>query len=302
MSASSSDRPTERTSLGIAVLLAALTVVPFADGFVKMVAPRYPAAELVWLRYGMQTLLLLPICLWWYGWDAFRAKRPLTQALRSLFITGGAVCFFSAVAYIPLADAIAVFYVQPFIVTALAPLVLGERVGVWRWSAVGVGFFGALIIIRPGFQEVSMGTVFALGAGVCFALFTLMTRRLAGGDPPLKTNFLTGLGVSLILTPAIPFIWTAPSAADWPIIFTFASLGAVFSMLFVLAYAYAPAATLAPFTYLELLTAVLAGWFLFAHLPDAMTWIGMGVIASSGLVIVWRERLHRRRPGVAVQP
>lgn len=285
----------EHVSLGIALMIAASIVVPIADGLVKLVATRYPASELVLLRYGLQTVLMLPVMLYWYGARSFMTRRPVSQALRSVFILSGAFCFFSAVRTIPLADAVAVFFIQPFIVTALAPLALGERVGVWRWSAVAAGFIGALIIIRPGFQELNVGTLYALGSGLSFACFILITRRMAGGDPPLVTNFLTGLGVTVLLVPVMPFVWVTPAASDLPVIAGFAVLGATFSLLIVLAYEYAPASLLAPFNYIELLAAVAVGYILFADLPDAMTWLGMAVIAASGLVIVWRENIRGRR-------
>ncbi|MEM9028228.1 MAG: DMT family transporter [Pseudomonadota bacterium] len=289
-----SAQTSDKSAIGIALIIAASLIVPFADGFVKLIANDYSALQLVWLRYGLQSLFLLPIMLWWYGANAFVTQHPVSQALRSLFIGGGALCFFSAVRYIPLADAVAVFFVQPFIVTTLAPLLLGERVGAWRWTAVFAGFLGALIVIRPGFEGVNVGTLYALGAGACFAMFAILTRRVGVSDPPMVTNFLTGLGVTLLATPAIPFLWVTPSAADVPIILTFATFGACFSLLFTMAYAYATASALAPFTYVELLGAVVAGYLMFGDLPDGYTWLGMAVISVSGLVIVWRENRLRK--------
>jgi len=286
---------TNTAGLGIGLIVVACLIIPFSDALVKLVADRYPAAQLVWMRYGLQTAIFAPVMLAVYGRRAFVTGKPVTQLLRAVFIMGAALCFFSALPHIPLANAIAVFFIQPFIVTALAPLILGERVGVWRWSAVGAGFIGALIIIRPSFEGMNVGTLFALGAGCCFAGFILVTRRLAGGDPPMVTNFLTGLGVTLILTAAIPFVWIQPASQDVPIFLGFAVLGATFSLLVVLAYEYAPAATLAPFFYVELAAAAVAGYLVFGEIPDLWTWIGMSVIAGSGLVIVWREhRLARR--------
>ncbi len=285
--------PASRTWLGIAFIIAASLIVPVADGLVKIISGRYPALELVFLRYGLQTLLMLPIVLVAHGLAALRPSRPVSQALRALFIAGGAFCFFSAVRTIPLADAVAVFFVQPCIVTALAPVVLGERVGPWRWCAVISGFIGALIIIQPGFAGVDVGTLYALGAGTCFALFILTTRLLAGSDPPLVTNFLTGLGVTVLVAPAMPFVWTSPSQSDWVIILSFGTLGMLFSLCIVLAYEFADASTLAPFSYIELVAAVAVGYLMFGDFPTPITWLGTAVIVASGMVIIWRETVRR---------
>jgi drug/metabolite transporter (DMT)-like permease len=289
-------RPTEvarpqNPALGIAFLVCAVVLIPISDAFAKMLAAKLPAIEVVWLRYVSQTALILPFVLWRYGRRTFVTRYPVTQLVRSVLITGAAFCFFTALSTVPLADAVAVFFVSPFIVTALSPAVLGERVGVWRWCAVIFGFIGAMVVIRPGFQQVELGLLFAIGAGTCFALFVLATRRLAGGDPPLVTTFLTGLGAMTISAIAVPFIWVPPTAdMMWPFL-AMGLLGCLFSLFVVLAYEHAGAAQLAPFSYIEIAAAAVVGWIIFNELPDAISWIGISMIVGSGLVIVWRE--HR---------
>ncbi len=284
------DNPT----LGIAFLVLAAVLIPISDGFAKVLAADLPPVQIVWLRYFSQTSLILPIVIWIYGRRALATRSPITQIVRSLLITGAAFCFFSSVVTIPLADAVAVFFVSPFIVTALSPLVLGERVGIWRWSAVTAGFIGTLIIVRPGFEAFEVGMLYALGAGVCFALFVLVTRRLAGGDPPLVTTFITGLGATALTAIALPWVWVALTPPMiWPIAIM-AVLGCLFSVFVILAYEHAGAAQLAPFGYVEIAAAAVVGWVLFGQLPDWMTWFGIAIIVSSGLVIAWRERVRRR--------
>lgn len=279
-------------ALGILLLLAAAVLIPISDGFAKILAKDLPTAQIVWLRYGLQTALVLPIVFWWHGQRVFRVAHPFTQALRSLLITGAAFCFFSAIRTIPLADTVAVFFINPFIITALSPFILGERVGVLRWSAVVAGFIGTLIIVRPGFQEIEVGTLYALGAGTCFAFFVLVTRRLAGGDPPLVTTFLTGLGAFVLVSLITPFVWVEVEPAHYGPIIGMGVLGCVFSLLVILAYERASASQLAPFGYAEIAAAAIVGWVMFGHFPDAMTWLGMAVIAASGLFIAWREAVR----------
>lgn len=278
--------------IGVAFLIAAAVLIPISDGFAKILARDLPAAQIVWLRYGSQTLLIVPIALWWHGRRVFRAAHPLTQAVRSVLITTSAFCFFSAVRTIPLPDAVAVFFINPFVVTALSPLVLGERVGVWRWSAVVAGFVGVLVLLRPGFQSLDVGHFYAMGAGLSFALFVLATRRLSGGDPPLVTTFLTGVGALILTSAALPFVWTdmAPQHV-WPVV-GMGTLGCLFSLFVILAYERASASQLAPFGYVEIAAAAVVGWIMFADFPDAMTWLGMGIIVASGLLIAWREAVR----------
>ncbi len=280
---------------GILLLVAAAILIPISDGFAKILTQDLPAAQVVWLRYGSQTLLILPIALWWHGWRIFHTAKPLTQALRSALITIAAFCFFSAVKTIPLADTVAVFFVNPFVITALSPLVLGERVGVWRWSAVVTGFLGAMIVVRPGFEVLDVGHFYAMGAGTAFALFVLVTRRLAGGDPPLVTTFLTGLGALAVTSLVAPFVWVDVSMVHAGPIIGMGALGCVFSILVILAYERASASQLAPFGYVEIAAAAAVGWVMFRDFPDALTWVGIAVISASGIVIALREaRLARR--------
>lgn len=280
---------------GILLLIAAAILIPISDGFAKVLAHDLPAAQIVWLRYGSQTLLILPVALWWHGRRIFTTQKPLTQALRSALITTAAFCFFSAVTTIPLADTVAVFFINPFVVTALSPMILGERVGVWRWTAVVTGFLGTMILVRPGFGTLETGHLFAMGAGTAFALFVLVTRRLAGGDPPLVTTFLTGSGALVLSSFAAPLVWVDMTAAHaWPVV-GMGALGCVFSILVILAYERASASQLAPFGYVEIAAAAVVGWVMFNDFPDALSWLGIAVIAASGIVIAWREaRLARR--------
>ncbi len=280
---------------GILLLIAAAILIPISDGFAKILARDLPAAQIVWLRYGSQTLLILPIALWWHGWRIFQTAKPLTQALRSALITIAAFCFFSAITTIPLADAVAVFFINPFVVTALSPLVLGERVGVWRWSAVVCGFLGTMILVRPGFETLDVGHLYAMGAGTAFALFALVTRRLAGGDPPLVTTFLTGIGALFLTSLVAPFVWVEMTVAHVAPVVGMGALGCLFSIFVILAYERASASQLAPFGYVEIAAAAAVGWVMFGDFPDALTWVGIGVITASGIVIALREaRLARR--------
>ena len=286
--------------VGIVLLIAAAILIPISDGFAKILTQDLAAAQVVWLRYGSQTLLILPIALWWHGRRIFQTAKPMTQALRSALITIAAFCFFSAITTIPLADTVAVFFINPFVITALSPWVLGERVGVWRWSAVVTGFLGTMILVRPGFETIDVGHLYAMGAGTAFALFALVTRRLAGGDPPLVTTFLTGAGALLMTSVVTPFVWVDVSVVHAGPVMGMGALGCLFSILVILAYERASASQLAPFGYVEIAAAAAVGWIMFGEFPDALSWVGIAVIATSGIVIAWREARLARRDRLAV--
>jgi drug/metabolite transporter (DMT)-like permease len=209
--------------------------------------------------------------------------------------------FFAAVQFMPLADALAVSFVYPFIVTALAGLVLGEQVGPWRWSAVVVGFVGIMIIIRPGFAAPSWGIPFALTAGTSFAMIILITRKLAGADPPALTLGATALVAAAIGSLALPFVWVTPAPADWSLMLLGGLVGTGCQLMLVMAYERASAAQLAPFAYVEVVSAAVIGLFLFGDWPDRVTWLGIAIVVASGVVIAWRESVRRKMGGELVR-
>jgi len=291
------DTHSDRQNLPVAIayIVAAAILIPISDAFAKQLTSSLASAQVAWLRYAAQTAFLLPFVLWRFGLAAFVPRNPMAQAIRGVLIAIIVLCFFASLSRIPLADTVAVFFVNPFVITALSPLFLGERVGVWRWSAVAAGFAGTLLIVRPGFATVELGTLYALAAGCFYAVFVLVTRRIAGQDPALKTTFLTGLGATIVIGMVAPFVWAPVEAVHVPNIVLMGLLGTGFSLFVIFAYERAAASQLAPFGYVEIVAAALIGWIAFADFPDAVSWMGITVITGSGLVIAWRERGRRSR-------
>jgi drug/metabolite transporter (DMT)-like permease len=232
--------------------------------------------------------------MWRYGRRTFKLKRPGLQVVRGSLLMVSTACFFGAIADIPLADALAIVFVYPFIVTALSPMLLGDQVGVWRWGAVVVGFAGAMIIIRPGFQELSPAMLMALGAGSVYALYVLLTRKMAGGDPPLVTLLMTGLVGTVVMSLLVPFVWVMPTNEDLAIMVGIGALAALGHYMIIVAHEWASAPQLAPFGYVEIVAGTMVGYLMFGDLPEMLNWLGMAVIVASGIVIAWREaRLAR---------
>ena len=278
-----------RPAVGMAVMVAAMSLIPIMDGLAKLLSARYPTLEIVWARYFFHFVLLLPLVLWRYGRRTFAMRRPGLQIFRGGLLMVSTACFFGAIADIPLADALAIVFVYPFVVTALSPLLLGEQVGVWRWSAVIIGFIGALIIIRPGFQVLSPAMLMALGAGTVYAIYVLVTRKMAGGDPPLVTLLMTGLVGTVVMTALLPYFWVMPTSEDLLIMVALGALAAVGHYGIIVAHEWASAPQLAPYSYVEIVSATIVGYRLFNDLPEPLTWIGMAIIVASGVVIALRE-------------
>ena len=286
--------PSANPLLGILLMLGAMAIIPVMDATAKLLTERYHMVQLVWARYFFHLLLLLPYVLLRHGVRVFRPGRPLLQVVRSSLLMVSTGLFFIAIAFMPLADAIAVVFVYPFIITALSPWVLGERVGVWRWGAVAVGFIGTLIIIRPGLGVASPGVPFALAAGSVYACYVLSTRKLAGVDPPLVTLAFTGLVGAVVSSALLPFFWITPELGDWPLMLLMGFCAAVGHFGIILAHEKATAAQLAPIGYAEIVSTSILGYLYFGDFPDAITWLGIAIVVASGVVISIRETRRMR--------
>jgi drug/metabolite transporter (DMT)-like permease len=270
----------------------AMLVMPVMDTAAKFMSARIPITELVWARFFFHTMLLLPFVLTRYSVRQLVPRRLGLQVLRALTILAATAMFFQAISRMPLADVLAVYFVYPFVVTALSPWVLGDRVGVWRWTATALGFFGALVIIRPGFIALSSGVPYAIAGGLAYSFYALSTRKLAGSDPPLVTLFFTGI-VGLVGSAALlPWVWVAPTSVEWGLMALMGLVSALGHYFMICASERAAAPLLAPLAYIEIISATVLGFYVFGDLPDQITWVGIAIIVASGLVITWREKVR----------
>ena len=273
----------------ILMLLAGLQLLPVVDGLARYLSAEYSVLLLAWGRYVSHLAAVLPVAVWRHGRDALWPPSPWLQLLRGALLVLATLCFFGAVSRMPVADSIAVVFVYPFIVTALSALLLGEPVGVRRWSAVATGFLGVLVVARPGGTFDPVGTPLALGAGTSFACYTLITRHLAGRAPPLVGLTFTAVVGAIVMTLALPWIWQPVSPGAGALMVLMGLLTATGHGLVMRAYETAPASLLAPLGYSEIVGAVLVGVALFGEFPDPTTWAGIAIIAASGVYISLRE-------------
>jgi drug/metabolite transporter (DMT)-like permease len=279
---------------GIAFQLSAVGLFSISDAMAKRLGETLPAVEIAWLRYlvflALSTLPLLRRG----GAGLLRSRRPLLQVVRALGVVGSAILFILALRHLPLAEATAINFVSPALITALSVVFLGEAVGWRRWTALGIGLLGALIVIRPGTEAFQLAALLPIASSFCWAVAAVVTRRMAGVDPPETTLVWTaGVGF-LLLTGLLPFGIVLPTGDQLALGLLIGLVSSAAQWLVVLAYRAAPASTLAPFSYAQLITSGLLGLAVFGAVPDGWTLVGAAIIAASGLYTAHRERLRTK--------
>lgn len=280
---------------GIAFLLSATVVFALMDATLKYLARFYPVPGLVWARYAAHMGLMIVILGPRLRLDLVRTKQPGMQVLRAACLLGTTLFFVYALRYLPMAQALAISFIAPLLVTALSVKFLAERVAPMQWFAVAVGLAGVLIIVRPGGGVFGPAALLPLCGAVCFSFYQIITRRLAGRDNPFTTLFYTALVGALLMSAALPFAWVWPDPWHGVLLVCAGLLGGTGHFLLIKAFEQAPASALAPFGYAQLVWAVALGYLVFGDLPDAWALAGMGVIVASGLMVANYERVKLRR-------
>ncbi len=285
--------PTSSTGQGIAVMIIGLFLFAWLDVVSKLLGPLMPVSQILWVRF----LAFIPIACalaWRPGQGiAWRTSQPLLQAFRGLLLVIEMGMFVWAFKTMPLADVQAIAAATPLMVVAMSVPLLGESVGWRRWSAVGVGFLGVLLIVRPGFQALGLGTIVVLIGAAMFALYQILLRLVGRTDSAGTTAVWSAVMGSIATSFVAPFDWVWPTATGWWLLAAAALLGALGHTIYSRAFVLAPAAVLQPFNYLMLVFAVILGWLIFDHLPDMWTCLGAGLIVASGLYALHRERLRK---------
>ena len=278
----------------IVVASACFTVI---DVSVKHLSERYPVPLLVWARWSVQALLMLALLGPKLRWKLIRTSRPILQLARGALLIASSVCFFFGLSYLPIAEATALNYMSPILVTLMAGWWLGERLTRPRWAFIVAGMIGMLLIVRPGSQVLAPAALFSLGAAFLYATFQILTRKLAGEDLMVLLMYPALVG-TVVLSIPVPFLHDSTwyPIRDIIMFLGMGIMGFLGHLLFIRAFQLASASALAPFTYMQLVWSTLAGWLVFGSLPDAWAFCGIVVIAASGVVLTWYERWRASLP------
>ena len=264
-------------------------MLPVMDGFAKYLSADLPVLQITWARYFFTVAFTLPVMFFFYNKQLVWSDKPKLQILRGLILLCANICFFYAISIIPLAKALTLAFVAPLIVTAFSPMLLGEKVGVRRWTAVIIGFVGSLVVIRPGFLEINLASLAALGTGVMYGFYLIITRKLSTSDNPLLTLLLTGLVGLVAVSGIMPFIWVNPDLSQWSMMAGIGVFACIGHLFLILSLKYADASKLAPLGYTEIIPNVIIGYYFFGNFPDNWTFLGLAIIVISGIYISRRE-------------
>jgi drug/metabolite transporter (DMT)-like permease len=282
-----------------AIVLIVLASACFSgiDVMVKLLSQRYPVPLLVWARWSVQALLLVALFGPKMRLGLVHTTRLPLHLVRGAVLIASSFFFFSALRYLPIAEATALNYTAPILVTLLAGWLLHEPLTRPRWAFVGAGFLGMLLIVRPESDMLTPAAVFAVGAAGFYALFQILTRQLAGESLVVLMMYPSLVG-AVVLSLAVPFFDYGGGypTSDLGAFIGIGVVGTLGHLLFVQAFQRASASALAPFTYMQLIWSTLAGWVLFGTFPDGWTLTGIIVIAGSGVVLTWYERWRASVP------
>lgn len=282
-------KPADDTRSGIFWMILTMLLFVSMDTCAKYLVSNYPTMQTVWGRYVFQ-VLILSVVLAPKVPQLLKTQSLKFQLVRSLFLLGATLCFFTGLNTIQVAEAGAIMYTSPLMLTAAAPFVLKEKVGIRRWMSVLVGFIGAMIIIRPGQGALDEGAFWVLGAAACYACYQLSTRALSGQDSVLTTLYYSALLGAIIMSFIAPFDFVMFAPLDWGVMALAGLFGTLGHFCMIKAFTNAEASKIAPYAYTNLIWASAIGFLMFGTLPDIWTYAGAGIIIGSGLYIIHRGR------------
>lgn len=282
---------------GVAMMMVAVFMFSSMDTLAKLALRSYPLGPLIWARYFIHLLFMIVLLGPRMGIGLVRTRRPGLQLVRGVLLVGSTAFFYLSLKFLPLAEAAAISFVGPVLVTVLSGPMLGERVTRRQWVAVWLGFLGVLIIIRPGGGVFTAAAVFPLCTALCFSLYQIATRKLAGRENPFTTLFFTALVGTALTSAALPLSWQSPTPGQAGLMVAIGTLGGLGHFLLIRAVEHVSPMALAPFVYTQLVWATLLAWIAFREFPDGVSLGGMAIIVCAGLLAVnWRRLRGRDAP------
>ena len=292
------DQPHRLVQTGPAILcmLASMILLTCNDTIVKSLSSHYPTGQLLFIRGICVWPWIILLALWYGGLQTMKVKSFDGQVLRCCCVIASAFLFVTGLRVLPLAEAVAVAFTGPLFITALASLMLGERVGWRRWAAVCVGFGGALFMIRPGTEALQLAVLFPLASAFCAGLRDVITRRIAQTESPVAVLTVATAAVVLAGLVTLPFAWVEIQQDHiWRFLLSGAAIAPA-QLLMIEAFRRGEAAVVAPFKYTSLIWALIMGFLVFGEFPNTWTLIGAAIIMSAGLYVLHRETLLKLKP------
>ena len=284
-----------RNLKGAFLMLLAMFIFSAVDTLAKLLTTDFHPVQIVWTRQaGLVMVVLLLLC--FKGTRLFKTNHLPLQITRGVIAVASAMLFVIAIGYVPLSDAITVTFIAPFVVTIASAFLLGERVGVYRWTAVFIGFFGTLVVLRPGFSTFHPALLLALAAAIFFAFRQIISRHIGGADTTFTTITYTAITGFVLLSLPLPFLFKPPEHMEHLVMMlVMAVLAACGEMLVIRSLEIALAVTVAPLHYTILVWGSLYSYFVFGHIADFWTWCGAFIIIASGLFTVYREWIKSQK-------
>ncbi len=286
---------------GMGIMVLSVLMLPLMDAIGKWLAmvDDMPPATVTFMRFFVQCWLMFIIIMAVGGFRALATLHLAGNLVRGALMGFGGLCFFTAVKYMPLADAMAVFFAEPLILTLLSAVFLKEKVGWRRFSAVAIGLIGTMIVIQPSFEIFGLVSLLPLATAITFAIYLILNRKYGANENPLTMQFYAGLGGWLFVGLAMLLAsntglddmrFGLPQAMQpWLLLLLLGTIGTVSHLMVVQAFKLAPASMLAPFQYLEIVNAVLVGLIVFGDFPTPSKWLGIAIIIGSGFYVFMRE-------------
>lgn len=286
---------------GVAILMGALACFACMDASAKWLGQSLPALQIAGMRYLVSLVAVLFFLNPWSKPGILQTRKPGLQCLRGVFLIGMTIGCFLALRFLPLTQVTAICFAAPLITALLAGPMLGERIGPRRLVAVFLGFAGVLVITRPFNGSFETAVLIAGGAALANAFYFLTTRMLASNDKPETTMLYTSVVGTVLVSPVLIFTWTPPaSPLVWAVLIGLGLFGAIGHWLLILAHRHAPASSLAPFFYAQIIGSIVFGFFIFSELPDTWTLLGSSLVIGSGLYLVYRERVRHKVPSTDI--
>ena len=269
--------------------LSAWALLPFMDAIAKYLSAELSFFQITWARYFFTVVWTLPLMYFFFRKNLTFSQNLKLQIIRGLTLFFANICFFYSISIIPMAKALTLAFIAPLITTAFSPFFLGEKVGFRRWTAVLFGFMGTLVVIRPGFLDVNLATLAALGTGFLYGIYLVITRKLHSTDSPLLTLLITGIVGASIGSFVVPIVWIQPTFSQWMWLALMGIFACAGHLLLIYSLKFADASKLAPLGYFEIVTNIILGFYIFNNFPDNWTFLGLFIIILSGIYIIRRE-------------